>query len=213
MQPGWSDRTPAPCKILNNIKDTQFCVSPKGLRDRLKIVELREARKREAERGSGISQEYREIDQMEDYLERRDEEEAKQTKESAEDRNKEDQDKATGEEMRERAMERLAQTKKRNGKDEPRKKRQKSNDTLNYLREAAERESKLRQDELEIKRKQEEATMATQQALLSQLRDQQQLQMQQQQQQQQQFMQMMQMMLNSQQAQSQAITELLRKGQ
>ena len=74
------------------------------------------------------------------------------------------------------------------------KKRQKSNDTLDYLREAAERESKLRQDELEIKRKQEEATMATQQALLSQ-----QLQMQQQQQQQQQFMQMM---LNSQQAQS-----------
>ena len=123
---------------------------------------------------------------MEDY-----EEEAKQTKESAEDRNKEDQDKATGEEMRERAMERLAQTKKRNGKDEPRKKRQKSNDTLDYLRESAERESKLRQYELEIKRKQEEANMATQQALLSQLRDQQQLQMQQQQQQQQQFMQMM----------------------
>ena len=115
--------------------------------------------------------------------------------------------------MRERAMERLAQTKKRNGKDEPRKKkRQKSNDKPNCLREAAERESKLRQDELEIERKQE-ATMVTQQALLSQLRDQQQLQMQQQQQQQQQFMQMMQMMLNSQQAQSQAITELLRKGQ
>ena len=81
-------------------------------------------------------------------------------------------------------MERLAQTKKRNGKDEPRKKTQKSNDRLNYLREAAaERESKLRQDELEIKIKQEEATMATQQVLLSQLQHQQQLQMQQQQQQ------------------------------
>ena len=48
--------------------------------------------------------------------------------------------------------------------------------------------------------------MTTQQALLSQLQDQQQLSMQQQQQ-------FMQMMLNSQQAQSQAITELLRKGQ
>ena len=58
---------------------------------------------------------------MEDFLERRDDKEAKQTKQSAEDRNKEDQDKATGEKMRERAMERLAQTKKRNGKDEPRK--------------------------------------------------------------------------------------------
>ena len=168
---------------------------------------------REAERGSGISPEYREIDQiMEDYLERRDEEEATQSKESVEDREKEGQDKATGEEMRERAMERLAQTKKRNGKDEPRKIK-KSNDTLDYLREASERESQLRQDELEIKRKQEEATMATQHALLTQLRDQQQLQMQQQQQQQQQFMHMMQMMLNSQQTQSQAIIELLRKGQ
>ena len=93
------------------------------------------------------------------------------------------------------------------------KKRHKSNDTLDYLREAAERESKIRQDELEMKRKQEEGTIATQQALFTQLRDQEQLQTQQQQQQQQQFMQMMQMMLNSQQAQSQAIIELLRKGQ
>ena len=81
---------------------------------------------------------------------------------------------------------------------------------LDYLREAAERECQIRQDELEMKKKQEEGTMATQQALLSQLRDQQQLQTQQQQQQQQQFMQMM---LNSQQAQSQTIIELLRKGQ
>ena len=89
------------------------------------------------------------------------------------------------------------------------KKRQISNDTLTS-RGVSREGIKLRQGELEIKRKQEEATMATQQALLSQLRDQQQLQMQQQQQQQQQFMQMM---LNSQQVQSQAITELLRKGQ
>ena len=105
-------------------------------------------------------------------------------------------------------MERLAKTKKRNGKDEPRKKHQKTNDTLDYLREAAERESQLRQEELEIKRKQEEANMATQQALLTQLRDQQHLQMKQQQ-----FMQMMQVMLNSHQAQPQATTELLKKRQ
>jgi len=51
------------CKILNNIKDTQVCVSPKDLRDRLKIlVRDCKAKKREAERGSGIFQEYREID-------------------------------------------------------------------------------------------------------------------------------------------------------
>ena len=137
-------------------------------------------------------------------MQRREEEE--KTKESCTDvdRNKTDQDKATGEEMRERAMERLAQTKKRNGKDEPQKKRQ--------TREAVERDSQLRQDELDMKRKQDEATAATQQALFTQLQDQQQLQIQQQQQQQQQFMHMMQMMLNSQQAQTQAVIELFKKG-
>lgn len=80
------------CKILNNIKEPKFFVSPKSLRDRLKILERdAKARKREAERGSGISPEFREIDQaMEDYLERRDEEEAKHTKESVEDQKKND---------------------------------------------------------------------------------------------------------------------------
>ena len=38
-------------------------------------------------------------------------------------------------------MERLAYTKKRNGMGEPRKKRLNSNDTLDFLRESAERES------------------------------------------------------------------------
>ena len=81
------------CKILNNIKDTQFCVSPKGLRDRLKI--FRKGLQGQEERGReglgnfpGIS---RNRSDHGGLLERRDEEEAKQTKESAEDRNKEDQ--------------------------------------------------------------------------------------------------------------------------
>ena len=70
------------CKILNNIKEPQFCVSQKSLRDHLKILERDcKVRKREAERGSGISPEYRGKDQiMKDYLERRDKEEAKQGK-------------------------------------------------------------------------------------------------------------------------------------
>ena len=91
----------------------------------MKILEIDcKIRKREADSGSGISPEYREIDQiLEDYLERKDEEEAKQGKETTEVRNKEYQDKIAREEMRERAMELLAQTKKRNGNYEPRKKR------------------------------------------------------------------------------------------
>ena len=62
------------CKILNNIKEPQI----------LRFTEIFEgslekdckARKNEADRGLAISPEYRWIDQiLEDYLERRDEEE------------------------------------------------------------------------------------------------------------------------------------------
>ena len=97
------------CEILNNIKDPQFCVLPKDLRDHLKSPG------RERLRGAlEFPWNIEKKDKiMEDYLGRRDEVEAKQNKESAEDRNKECQDKATGEEMRERARERPAQTKQR----------------------------------------------------------------------------------------------------
>ena len=51
-------------EVLNDIKGLQFCVSQKSLRDSLKILERdSKARKREAERGSGISPEYHEINQ------------------------------------------------------------------------------------------------------------------------------------------------------
>ena len=84
------------CKILNNIKEPQFCIP--SLRNRLKILEKdSKARKREAERGSGISPEYREIDQiMEDYMERIEEEEKTNESRTDVDRNKADQDKAAG---------------------------------------------------------------------------------------------------------------------
>ena len=120
------------CEILNNIKERQFCVSQKSLRDHLNVLEIdSDATKREAERGSGPSSEYREIDQI---MERREEEEAKLTNKLTDVRSKQIQDKIAGEEMRDRVMEHLAQTRKRNGNDEPRKKRLKSNDTLDVLR-------------------------------------------------------------------------------
>ena len=46
-----------------NINEPQFCISQKSLRGRLKILERDcKARKGEADQGSGISPEYREID-------------------------------------------------------------------------------------------------------------------------------------------------------
>lgn len=58
---------------------------------------------------------------MDDYLQRRDEEDAEQTKEPAEDRNKEDQDKATGEDYGAASSDQKALIEKMNRK----KKRQK----------------------------------------------------------------------------------------
>ncbi|KAJ7360088.1 hypothetical protein OS493_018072 [Desmophyllum pertusum] len=55
--------------------------------------------------------------------------------------------------------------------------RQSSNDTLEYLREASEKECKLKKAELELRKNQENALTA-QQLIINQFKEQQQLQMQ-----------------------------------
>lgn len=203
-------------EILNKLKEPKFNVSQKAIRDRIKILESDfKAKKRGEERASGISPDRTEIeDIMEDFLERREEEEAKQEKETAEGHQKAQKDKAMAEDMRDKAMERLAQTRKRSGQDSPRKKRRhSSNDTLEYLREASEKECELKKAELELRKNQEENALTSQQLMMNQFKEQQQLQMQQQQQQQQQFQMFMQMSMQNQQAQTQAMHELLKKGQ
>ena len=102
-------------------------------------------------------------------------------------------------------MERLAQTKKRNGRDEPRK-LHKSNDTLDYLRETAEREFQIRQGargEEEARGRyhgySEDTTYSASRSTVSNAATTV-------------YADMMHMMLNSQQAQSQAVIELLQRG-
>ena len=72
---------------------------------------------------------------LEEYLERREEEEAKLTNKLTDGRNKQNQDKAAGQEMRERALERLAQTKKRKWEGSA---AEKASERLNFLRVSAE---------------------------------------------------------------------------
>lgn len=182
---------------LNGIEEPVFNVSQKSVRDRIKILERDfRTKKREEERASGIAPVHREIDDiMEDYLENRDEEEAKQQGEGEKEKARAEKEK--GEDMRNKAMERLAETKRRSGEDQPKKKRRKASaDTLDFLREASERENEIKKEELEIRRKQEENAEAAQQ-----------LQQQQHQQQQQQFQMLMQMCLQNQQA----LLELMKK--
>ena len=106
---------------LNQLQEPFFNVSQKSIRDRLKILERNFKRKDRFERNaSGISPEKSEIDViMEDYLERKEEQERESEKIS----DKTAKDKASAEEMRKKAMESLGETKKRAGDDQPRKKR------------------------------------------------------------------------------------------
>ena len=106
---------------LNQLQEPFFNVSQKSIRDRLKILERDFKRKDRFERNaSGISPEKSEIDViMEDYLERKEEQERESEKISDDKTAKE---KASAELMRNKAMERLAEKKKRAGDDQPWKK-------------------------------------------------------------------------------------------
>ena len=95
---------------------------------------------------------------MEDSLERKE----KQEGESDKFPDKTGKEKASAEEMRNKAMERLGETKKKTGDDQPWKKRKYTpNETMDYLREATEMECKLKKEELEFRKKQEERALAT----------------------------------------------------
>ena len=116
---------------LNHLERPSFSVSQKSVRDRLKILERDFKKKERSEKNaSGISPERTEVDQiMEDYLEEKEDQEKESEKASEESRDKMAKEKAT-EDMRNKAMERLSETKKRGGSDLPKKKRKTMEMTL-----------------------------------------------------------------------------------
>ena len=182
-------------------------MSQKSIRDRLKILERDFKRKDQFERNaSGISPEKSEIDViMVDYLERKEEQERESEKIS----DKAAKDKASAEEMRNKAMERLSETKKRAGDDQPGKKRKhKPNKTMDYLREATEMECELKKKELEFRKKQEKRALAQQNLMFQQQQEMSRQFQNRLKNQQQQFQMMCQMFMQQQQQQSQALLEL-----
>ena len=192
---------------LNQLQEPLFSVSQKSIRDRLKILERDFKRKDQFERNaSGISPEKSEIDVIiVDYLERKEEQERESEKIS----DKAAKDKASAEEMRNKAMERLSETKKRAGDDQPGKKRKhKPNKTMDYLREATEMECELKKKELEFRKKQEKRALAQQNLMFQQQQEMSRQFQDQLKNQQQQFQMMCQMFMQQQQQQSQALLEL-----
>ena len=149
-------------------------MSQTSVRDRLKILERDFKKKERSEKNaSGISPERTEVDQiMEDYLEQKEDQERESEKASEESRDKMAKEKATAEDMRNKAMERLSETKKRAGSDLPKKKRKHNgNDTLEYIKEASDRECELKKQELEFKMQQEKSAAAQQTLMLQQMKN------------------------------------------
>ena len=133
------------------------------MRDRIKILE-RDFKKKErfGKNASGISAKKTEMDEiMESYLEQRDDQEKESEKATEESRDKAAKDKASAEDARNKAMEHLSETRKRAASDVPRKKRKSTNETLEYLREASDKECELKKQELDLKQKQEENSFST----------------------------------------------------
>ena len=145
---------------LNELQQPFFNVSQKSIRGRLSLLERDFKRKDQFERNaSGISQEKSEIAViMQDYLERKEEQERESEKIS---------DKTTSaEQMRNKTMERLGETKKRAG-DLGGKENIQPNKTMDYLREATEKECELKKKELEFRKKQREGALAQKNLMFS----------------------------------------------
>ena len=85
-------------------------------------------------------------------MEQKEDQERESEKASEESRDKAAKDKATAEDMRNKAMERVTETKKRAGSDLPKKKRKHSgNNTIKCLRAASDGECELKTQELNLK--------------------------------------------------------------
>jgi len=118
---------------------------------------------RQEERASGIDCEETELDQaLEEILEK--ERVAEDLKDLSYGKKK--AEKAAAEEHRKQACERLGETKQRNGSKltetddsppKPKKSRRSTSDAVEYLREKSERESEWKNQELELRAKEQEA--------------------------------------------------------
>ena len=154
---------------LNAAKENEFLVTQKSVRDRYKLLLTKHKRKmREQEGASGSNEEETELDNLLENIKEESEVclESQNSFDAAKKR-QENEDANKAEEIRVTAMESLSQTMKRKNSEEAGTKSTKRNcgtETLTYLREKYEVESKIRREELELKK----AELNVQQQMLQQ---------------------------------------------
>ena len=143
-------------------------LSQRAVRERFNLIQGRFKENEKTElAASGIS--VPEQDELDVLLEDIAERERDAIAEASE---KKGQEKATAEDIRNQALERMGQTKKRKSEDcqEPkeRKSRRSSNEALQFMQEKAESDKAFREEELKIRKKEEETKAAQFQAMFPQ---------------------------------------------
>ena len=203
---------------LTQFKDPTFTVKKRSVRERYFLIEAEFKKKDKKEQAaSGISPESSELDQaIEDIIAMFTYwgEELKSV--SNEKLQKIRTDQSSAEEMRKRAMERQGESKKRNSEDQPKVKRSKTNpnETVKFLQEKSEKGLEMKQEELKLKKQEQENMKAHQNFLVEQQQLMVQCMRNQQKQQADQLQQMQQinlLMMQQQQQQNQAMMALLAK--
>ena len=151
---------------LNSIQAPKFRVTTRFVRDRYTLLTTRKAEQlREEEKASGIEVTPTEIDLLlEEILEK--EKAARAEIESGDTKKrKAEQDKASADNIRKLAMERMSQTKTREsdvGETSSKKKktRRSSHEMLEFLENKSERDHQMKQEELNLRRSEQEAMTA-----------------------------------------------------
>ena len=143
---------------LNKLASPKFKVSKRSVRDRLTLLQTKFKEKmRDEERASGIDCEETQLDAaIEEILDKEKAADIERSEQSGTLNKKQEDEKASAEEVRRQAMERLGKTQKRKADSEegnPSKKgKRRSSDAIEYLKEKFELESQLRREEMEVKK-------------------------------------------------------------
>lgn len=215
---------------LNAVSEPRFSVSVRSVRDRVNLVLIKKHKRRVAEesKASGIAvDEPSEFDAaIEEICEKAEAAERDQQIISEGKKANAEKEKKQAEDMRAKALERVGETRKRvvgdDVSEEPEKKgkrtRRSGAETIVYLKEKSEKEFKIRQEELELKKQEQCAQVKRQEEITHQLIHQQEQQQkiftnlqQQQHQQLQQLSQMHMAIMQAQQQQNQALVAVLQE--
>eukprot|EP00794_Sanderia_malayensis_P020853 gene20853-22899_t len=162
---------------LNLVERPLFTVDQRAVRDRFtKLEKDYRKKKNEEERASGIApDEPDELDQaLEDIIEMSEWQKEQLVRGNTKKKNEVEKEKKTAEAVRKRAMERMGETRERENEERSAKKRKSGTDAVEYLKEKREEDGKMKEGDLELRKREFELKnqLEQQQAILEEVQQQ-----------------------------------------